>query len=182
MTTTIDTDQLTDTIQGLKDAAASALQHESVEDFEAFERYVSEVDTFIREVQQSLWANDAKATIRRLEKGEPITDTDREVVRTFLISDAQRYLAHENNYQDWIKELNRIVAELGRRVNTVDRNSIADMRGIIKDAVRLVPDIRNYLEEKCRVEKFERALDTPDKASRELLVRVLREQLRSGSR
>jgi hypothetical protein len=179
---TIDTDQLTDTIQGLKEAAAGALAHESVEDFESFERYLSEVDGFVREVQQSQWANEAKATIRRLEKGEPLADPDRQLLRTFLISDAQRYLEHENNYNDWLCELQRITDELGRRVNTIDRDSICHLRGILKDAVRLVPDIRNYLDEKRRVEKFEQALQSLDKASRDMLVRLLREQLRSATR
>ncbi len=179
---TIDTDQLTDSIHGLKDAAKNALAHESVEDFEAFERHISEVEAFVREVQQSQWANDAKGTIRRLEKGDPLTEADNELIRTFLISDAERYLAHENNYNDWLHELKRLIEEVGRRVNTVDRNSIADLRGILKDAIRLAPDIRNYLEEKRRVEKFEGALGTLDKPARDMLVRVLREQLRSGNR
>ncbi len=182
MTTMMDTDQLNDTMQGLKEAAASALAHESVEDFESFERYLSEVDGFVREVQQSAWAVEAKTTIRRLEKGDPLTEQDHDLIRTFLVSDAQRYLAHENNFQDWLTELHRLIDDLGKRVNTVDRHSIADLRGVLKDAIRLVPDIRNYLEEKRRVEKFEQAQSTLDKSSRDLLVRVLREQLRSTTR
>ena len=72
--------------------------------------------------------------------------------------------------------------DLCKRVNTVDRETIADLRGVLKDAIRLVPDIRNYLDEKRRVEKFEQALETLDKSSRDMLVRVLREQLRAHDR
>jgi len=180
--TMVDTDQLVETVQGLKEAARSALAHGSADDFEAFERYLNEVDTFVRETQQSLWANEAKATVRRLEKGDPLNQQDHDLIRTFLISDAQCYLTHENNYNDWLIELKRLVDDLCKRVNTVDRETIADLRGVLKDSIRLVPDIRNYLDEKRRVEKFEQALGTLDTSSREMLVRVLREQLRSQSR
>jgi signal transduction histidine kinase len=180
--TMVDTDQLVETVQGLREASQSALAHESAEDFEAFERYLNEVEAFVRETQQSLWSNEARATIRRLEKGDPLNEPDMELIRAFLISDAQRYLAHENNYNDWLKELRRLVDDLCKRVNTVGRETIADLRGVLKDAIRLVPDIRNYLDEKRRVEKFEQALETLDKSSRDMLVRVLREQLRAHNR
>ena len=180
--TMVDTDQLVETVQGLKEAATSALAHGSADDFEAFERYLNEVDAFVRETQQSLWANEAKATVRRLEKGDPLNQQDHDMIRAFLISDAQSYLAHENSYNDWLNELKRLVDDLCKRVNTVDRETIADLRGVLKDAIRLVPDIRNYLDEKRRVEKFEQALGSLDKSSRDMLVRVLREQLRSHTR
>lgn len=180
--TQLDTQQLSETIGGLKEAAANALAHQSADDFEAFERYLSEVDGYVREVQQSLWANDARGTLRRLEKNEPLNQTDREVLQTFLISDARSYLKHENNFEDWVSELERLVDGLDKRVNTTDRNSIADVRGILKDAIRLVPDIRNYLEEQRRVERFDQAITSLDQTSRDMLVRVLKEQLRSEKR
>lgn len=179
---TVDSAQLSETILGLKDAAGSALQNQSAEDFEAFERYLSEVEGYVREIQQSLWAGEARATVRRLEKGEPLGEADRELLRSFLVSDAQAYLKHENNFADWVRELERLVANLGTRVMAVDRNSIADLRGVLKDAIRLVPDIRNYLDEQRRVEKCEQALKHMDDGSRTLLLSLLKEQLRSDKR
>ncbi len=176
------TDQLSDTIHSLRDAATTALANESADDFANFERYLSEVEGYVREVQQTMWADEARATIRRLEKGDPLDRTDHEVIQAFLISDARGYLANENNYPDWVHELNRLIDVLEKQVNTVDRDSITDLRGVLKDAIRLVPDIRNYLAEKRRVEQFERALATLDKTSRDLLHRVLTEQLRSPNR
>ncbi|MEK6799012.1 MAG: hypothetical protein AABZ12_08620 [Planctomycetota bacterium] len=175
-------EQLKETIQSLKDTARSALANESVDDFSAFERYLNEVEAYAREVQQAMWADEARATVRRLEKGEPLTPTDHDVIRAFLISDAQAYLAQENSFNDWIHELNRIVGVLDRQASAIDRNSVVQLRGVLKDAIRLVPDIRNYLTEKRRVEQFEGALSTLDKSSRELLHRVLTEQLRTPNR
>lgn len=178
----LDTAQLSESIQNLKEAAGSALQNQSAEDFENFEQYLSTVDGFVREIQQSLWAPEAKTTIRRLEKGEPLNDADQNLIRAFLVSDAQAYLQQENNFKDWVRELERLVGSLETRVNCVDRASIASLRGVLKDAIRLVPDIRNYLDEQRRVEKCEQALKNLDNSSRMLLLSLLKEQLRSDKR
>ena len=66
--------------------------------------------------------------------------------------------------------------------NAVTRDSISDLRGVLKDAMRLVPDIRNYYAEKLRVQKFENALITLDQTSRKMLAEVMTEQLRSTNR
>jgi hypothetical protein len=120
--------------------------------------------------------------IRRLEKNEPLTPADQDVVRALLISDAEGYLANENNFNDWVAELNRLIKDLERRTNTIDRDSIADFRGVLHDAIRLFPDIRNYFSEKRRIEKFENAIAGFDKTSRELLHRLLSEKLRCPKR
>lgn len=181
MTTTA-IDQLTEVIQELKTAADSALSVNEVKAITEFERHLSKVDTLVRETQQHLWADEARTTIKNLKQKDPISETDKETIRTFLISDAERYLALENNFQDWTGELNRLMDELIKCSNVVDRDSVADMRGYLKDAKRVVPDIRNFLDEKVRVEKLEEALKTLDPASKKMLANLMEEQLRSSKR
>lgn len=180
--TTITTDQLTETIHSLKDSAAGALKQQTLEQFEALESYVAEVDVYVREVQQGLWANEARGTIKKLEKGEALDACDLDLLRVFLVSDAERYLAVENNYADWIAELRRIMEDLVRRAETVDRHTIADLRGVLKDAMRLIPDIRNFLDEKQRVTKFEQAINNLNEGSRKMLIKLLSDQLASSKR
>ena len=179
---TLTTSRLAESVETLKQAGELALQNPTVEDFMDIERRLSGLAAVIREVQQSMWAREAKATIRRLEKDEPLTATDRDVIRTFIVADAQHYIALENNFHDWLNEFRRLLGELDRRVNTADRDSIGDMRGVVKDAIRLVPDIRNYLEERKRLERFDLAQDTLDTQSRTMLARILKEQLSSPNR
>jgi len=180
--TSISTDQLTETVHSLKDSAEGAIKQQALEQFEALETYICEIETYVREVQQGLWANEARATIAKLEKGEQLDACDLDLLRVFLVSDAERYLVVENNYADWIAELRRLMDDLVRRAETVDRHTIADLRGVLKDAMRLVPDIRNFLDEKQRVAKFENALNNLDAASRKMLVKLLSEQLASSKR
>lgn len=176
------TDQLTDTFNALKHAVDTALTNQDAQDFAAFEKYLNDVAAYAREAQQAMWVDEAKHAINKLEKGEPLVETDFDVIRTFLISDAEQYLAVENNYGNWQKELKRLANDLQQRAKTVDRDSIAELRGVLKDAIRLVPDIRNYLEEKERVAKLNHALNALDQSSRDMIANLMRDQLRSDNR
>ena len=180
--TTVAADQLSEAINDLTQAASAALSHRCPDTFASLEKRVSEVEAYTREIQQAMWADEAKRAIRRLEKGDPLDEADKEVIRIFLVSDAERYVALENNFGDWTRELQRLVNDLERRANTVDRYSIGDLRGVLKDAIRLVPDIRNYLDEQQRAKKLAQALQHLDAPSRDMLARLIKEQLRSPKR
>lgn len=175
-------DQLTDTINTLKESADGALAGQTVEDFVRFEKFLNEVEAFTRETQQSMWAEEAMRTIKGLESGNPLTESDKNLIRTFLVSDAEGYLAVENNYGDWLNELRRLMVDVQTRARTTDRHTIGKLRGVLKDAMRLVPDIRNYLDEKQRVEKLTTALQTLDRSSRDMLAGLLRDQLSNHKR
>jgi hypothetical protein len=176
------TDQLTDTFNALKQAVEAALVNQNAEDFATFEKYLADVDAYARETQQAMWSDEAKQAIKRLEKNDPLTETDLDVIRVFLVSDAEHYLAVENNYGDWLNELKRLASDLQTRARTCDRHSIGELRGVLKDAIRLVPDIRNYLEQQERVHKLDQAMQALDQNSRDMLANLLREQLRSEKR
>ena len=179
---TATTSKLAECIESLKEAGQSALDNPTVEDFIDIERQLSTIEAMIRESQQGMWASEAKATIKRLEKNHPLTEIDKDVIRAFIVSDAEHYLAQENNFHDWLREFRRLLDELARRAHVVDRHSIGDLRGVMKDAVRLAPDIRNYLEEQRRVDRFDLAQTDLETQSRAMLARILKEQLTSPSR
>lgn len=173
---------LQDTIAELTETARAALMHQTVEDFVALERYLAEVEGYVRELQQSMWSREAKTAIAHVEGGSPLTAADQEVIREFLISDAEHYVEVENSYSDWCRELERLMADVAKRVNMVDRGNIAELRAVLKDVQRLLPDIRNYLDEKARIVRFEQALENLDVSSRKMMGKVLREALENPQR
>lgn len=175
-------ERLQEMTKRLQESASAAIGSDTGDAFGLFERQLSEFDAACREVQQSMWSDEAKVVIRRLEAGDPLTPSDLDVIRAFLISDAEQYLAMENSYQEWLAELRRLLESIASRACIFDRKSIAELRGVVKDAVRLVPDIRNYLEEHDRVNRCEAALKSLDADSRVLLARILKEDLQSSER
>lgn len=179
---TVDTSQLPEVIASFKEAAQAALSNEDCQSFEHIEKQLSEMEGYVRELQQAMWTEEAWETLRRLESDEPLTATDKQVIRTFLVSDAEHYLATENNFGDWTRELRRIMDELVRKSSMVSRENIGELRAIMMDAMRLVPDIRNYLTERHRVERFDVAVDHLDEPTRKMLIRIIREQVESPDR
>jgi cell fate (sporulation/competence/biofilm development) regulator YlbF (YheA/YmcA/DUF963 family) len=179
---TADAAQIPETVDTLKEAAEYAVTRQSVEAFEAFEKQLNELQALVRELQQSMWQTEARQAIKRLESNQPLMPEDLNVIRTFLVSDALHYLANEKNYRDWLAELRRLLEEIALRATDIARDRVGDLRGLLEDAIRQVPSIRNYLEEKQRVERFEMAMKSMDRTTRDLLVKVLAEQLSSSKR
>ncbi len=178
----VQADQLCEAVEDLKQAACVAIDSQCPDEFERFEKQLARFEASLRETQQELWSAEAETALEHLEKNQPLTPADVEVIRVFLVSDAEHYLAVENNYNDWLDELRRLMDDMVGRAETPGREPLGELRGVVKDAIRLAPDIRNYLEERRRVEKFNLALHTADPTSRAALARVLKEQLHTPGR
>jgi hypothetical protein len=180
--TNVQTDQLCEAVDTLKQAACAAIDAQCPDRFHQFEKQLNKFGAALRETQQDWWSTEIQTAINHLENGEPLTDADMSVIRTFLVADAEHYLAVENNFNDWLQELGRLMDDMANRAQMPGREPLGELRGVVKDACRLVPDIRNYLEERRRVERFDMALHNADAPSRSMLARVLKEQLRSTTR
>jgi hypothetical protein len=174
--------EMTGIVEGLKRSANDALHRESPDDFAIVEQQVNLLDAKVRDFQQATWVNEAMTAAHHLEDGDALSDADLAVIRAFLISDAEHYVMHEDSYMAWVHQLNHLMDDIAHRLEQVDRESIADLRGVTKDAVRLMPDIRNYLDEKRRINQFESALKSLNHSSRDTIARILREHLASARR
>ncbi|MGE0478911.1 MAG: hypothetical protein AB7Q17_00440 [Phycisphaerae bacterium] len=173
----LDQQALSQGVDAIRQMAQEALQNQSAEDMERVEHQIGRLSTLVREAQQALWSADVKMAIRRLEHNEPLGEADLDVIRTFLVSDAEHYLAVENNFEDWRAEFERLLGEVATRVRELDRNSIAELRGVLADLTRLTPDVRNYFDEQNRVRIFEQSMKSLDPETRQTLARLLRDQV-----
>jgi hypothetical protein len=63
-----------------------------------------------------------------------------------------------------------------------DETTMSQLRGISKDAVRLMPSLRAYMEEKDRLDRFNRAMANLDEPNRQILTQVVSEMLSSPKR
>lgn len=181
MKTDLDND-LAVRVQELAALVSSAVRQKTVESFETLERQVNQFETFVRELQQARCADDARAAIRRLESNQALTDGDRQTIRSLVVGDAEQYLKQENNLNEWLNELQRLTDLMSHAAGSTSDGAIDEMRGIVKDAVRLLPNIRSYMEEKDRLNRFNAAFAELDDDNRRLLVDILREKISSTTR
>ena len=71
-----------------------------------------ELDQYLREYLQDLTGEDVKKVIKKLKGSDPIMPNDLEFIRLWLVGDAEYYLKYENNFNDWSKELKRLMEEI----------------------------------------------------------------------
>lgn len=179
---TVDTTQLSEVLESFRETTNQAVEAQDLDTIARLEQHIAELEGYVRELQQAMWADEAVAALERLEQNMPLTETDREVIRTFLVSDAECYINQENDYSKWLNEMKRLAEDIAKRGRIVDRSSIGALRGVLKDARRLLPDIRTYLEEKRRVDRFDLAVGELDQRTRDMVIRIIREQLDSEKR
>lgn len=170
------------TVDGLKTLMGSALRSPTVDAFVTLEQQLSRFDSELRELHQEMLGDRARTALANLRNSKPLTEQDQQTLRELVVGDADSYLKMENNLQDWLNEVNRLQEEMERLAGSADERALHQLRGVVRDATRLVPTIRSYMEERDRVERFTRAMINLDDANRTLLIQVVAEMMSSRTR
>lgn len=177
-----DAGSFTQAVEDLKVLTKSALSGGTAEKYETLEQHINRLDSALREFEQSQLKGDVDKAIRALAAGRPLSREEQAAVRAIIVGDAEAYLKMENNFKEWQTELKRLEGEMERLARSPNLDAVQELRGVVKDAVRLLPIIRSYAEEKDRLDRFNTAFAHLDDDNRELLVTLLREKLSSTTR
>jgi hypothetical protein len=167
------------------DVGGRALGASDLRGLERLDQKLRTLDALCREsFQETL--RDAYAVIAdKLDRGQTLNDGERKAVELLFTGEATYYLKTENNFDDWIHELQRLVAELDATRNA-GLNSLADLmhvQALCRDALHVLPEVMYYLREKERVETFRENLS--GEISREggrMLARMIRDLMESPNR
>lgn len=94
------------------------------------------------------------------------------------MGDAEYYLKLENNFNDWLLELKRIIGEINK-MRDLEPNieNASHLRALLEDGKRVIFDIAFFLEKKERIRNFEEATLEIDREERDLLMKLLRSKL-----
>lgn len=134
----------------------------------------------IREAIQDLTGAQMEAIVQKLEKGEPLTQEEKDYVRSWIIGDAESYTRVENHLQAWLREFKALQSAVqsyeGQEVTV---QNLSNLHAILEDAVRVAANIEDFLEKKERIERFERSIQNIDKEDVSFIVSILRGQLQS---
>jgi hypothetical protein len=139
--------------------------------------------TAIRETLQSITSEQILGVLERLAAGAHPSPEDLQLVRMWIVGDAESYLRQENNFQDWVAEFDRLKGVIERyEGRECSEAELLELKGILEDALRVAHDIANYLEKRERVQQFEATVEAShawDRTAREALLRILRGKLES---
>jgi len=172
-------------IDNLLELAERCFSVGAVGDYENLDLRLREVEAAAREALHAELHGDYQVVIKKLESGEPLTPADREVIELIIVGDAEYYLKYENDYNHWVAELQRLMAEL-KQVRTgglADRDALLRVQAFCRDGRGVLPDLTFYLRERERIERFcANKLDELNPELRQALADILKELMTSGKK
>jgi hypothetical protein len=164
---------------------ADALRDLRPDEMERLERSIRTLDSMCREAFQDSMRQTYEVLADKLERGDTLTDQEVAAVELLFTGEARFYLKTENNFDDWIAELNRLMEEL-RSVGKTELATIADLmhvQALCRDAMHVLPEVLYYLREKHRVELFRENIGgRVSRDSGRMLARMIRDLMASPSR
>lgn len=138
--------------------------------------------SLVREKFQKDTSIQIKRIIEKLSEQQTISSDEINLIKLWIIGDADSYTKIENNFQDWLDEYDRLKKIIRNYENKdCSDEDLLKLHGILEDAIRVNYDIANFLEKKDRMQKFESAIsDGLDKEEREAFIEVLSGKLSSS--
>jgi hypothetical protein len=113
-----------------------------------------------RETLQGLTRQQIEEIIAKLKKNTPLTTQEIETVRLWIVGDVDHYLKIENNYEEWLKEAERLIWEIQKAgAQAMDLQPVIRLQGLVIDLDRTAQDIARYLNDRERIQRFEKATD-----------------------
>jgi hypothetical protein len=162
-----------------------ALAERDLPRIERLDQKLRSIDALCRESFQDTFADTYASIAGKLERGQAINTMERKALEILFTGEAEYYLKTENNFNDWIEELQRLMGEL-RAAREDGLENIAELmrvQALCRDALHVLPEVQYYLREQERVELFRESLSeeiTPE-AGR-MLARMVRDMMASPNR
>ena len=151
------------------------------ESFSKLSTIFEELGKDMREYIQEESRPQVEEIIKRLKKNQPLSDADKKMIRLWIVGDAESYTLMENNYSDWLKELERLMFEISKfGKERLDVTEASRLQALFRDGARLLVNIFYYLEQKDRVHQFEETTREIDEQERQLLIRLLEQKKQSA--
>ena len=135
----------------------------------------------LRELFQLQHRSELDQIIKQLRSCKTLSGAHLDLIRKCVVGDAEYYAKLENDFENWRKELSRLLDEIAKydgRAASGDEWLV--FQGLIRDARMLLPSLKYFLECQDRVKRFEAAAsDGIDVGEGNTLAGVLEQQLKS---
>ena len=136
---------------------------------------------YLREQMQAETSEKISIIINNLKSDGEITESDLMLIRLWIVGDAASYVQMENDYQNWLDELNRlfgVIEEL--KGQDLSLENMYKLQGTARDANRVIGDIVFFKQQQERINKFENASKNLNSGNKLVLAKILKQKLESG--
>lgn len=167
-------------VSRIKQAYQSAYGKGGSEQYSDLVASMTQADKELRETFQRMTKQEVFRIIGKLNANQPLTSAELDMVKLWIVGDYESYVKTENNFNDWVSDVSRIVDEIENvGKSPVDGKSIMHLRALLLDAKRSCMDIAHFLERKECVARFEESSQELDPEERETLVKMLKFSINS---
>jgi len=141
---------------------------------------LARLDNELREQIQAATAAQVARLIDTLQADGPVGPADLDLVRLWLVGDAEYYVKMENDLPAWVTELDRLVGVLRElRAEAMTLSTMSRMEATIRDALRVSSDIVFYRQQEERIRSFQNATKSLTREDKQTLARILAQKLSS---
>lgn len=141
---------------------------------------MQELEGAMREHIQEITKSEIIQIINKLRSNTELDKHEIDYIKLWICGDADYYVELENNYDDWVEELKRLVEEIKKMdVEQPDFNTSSKLRAMLLDGIRVIGDIMFFLKQKERVKNFTESTEEIDPQERDLLIRLLEGKIAS---
>lgn len=141
---------------------------------------LASLDDELREQIQAVTATQVTPLIDKLRADGPIGPADLELIRLWLIGDAEYYVQMEKNFPAWVSELDRLIGVLRQlREESMTPSSMSRMEATVRDALRVASDIAFYRQQEERIRSFQNATKSLSREDKQALAEILKQKLHS---
>lgn len=139
--------------------ARRMLQSNDNDQLTLLQSFFRDLETASREEFQEKLFPQAEAIYVKLQAGSPLDQKEKKILELLIIGDAEFYTKFENNYDDWMREFERLMDEIGKyRQKQLTVSELCHLRAQARDLLNLLPSIVYYLQARNRVERFRQTL------------------------
>jgi hypothetical protein len=141
---------------------------------------LARLDNELREQIQAATAAQVTLLIDSLKADGPVGSAELELVRLWLVGDAEYYVKMENDLPAWVTELGRLLGVLRElHTETMTLSTMSRMEATIRDALRVSGDIVFYRQQEERIRAFQNATKSLTREDKRTLAGILAQKLTS---
>ncbi|MBI4249663.1 MAG: hypothetical protein HY611_09185, partial [Elusimicrobia bacterium] len=145
-------------VEAITSSIENAKRKDNSDAYRSLTGFLRDAKAEMRECIQELTRESMLEIIQKLESGQGLGGEDIDLVRLWIVGDADSYLRAENNYKDWIRELDRIEGDISAVKNQqIEAKNFSRLQALLTDMDRTAQNVFMYLSERERVARFEQA-------------------------
>jgi hypothetical protein len=141
---------------------------------------LASLDDELRDQIQVATAVQVTRLIDVLQADGPVGPADFELIRLWLVGDAEYYVKMENDFPAWVSELDRLIGVLrDLRTEAMTTSTLSRMEATIRDALRVASDVVFYRQQEERLRSFQNATKSLTREDKRTLAGILAQKLSS---